>query len=263
MTALPLCFSHDVALVVKNNDLVSVGQVIAKKILKNEFVVDLARDFSMSPEKIRKSLRKKPGDEVKKGEVLAIKKGFLGLSVEKILSRVEGKFLRFERESGKIVIGQDGEGVELDIVSPVEGRVVLCNNEKLVIESDKDSFKARKGFGGSVIAEVYILDGAFENKEKERDREISLYYALDSEAVNKIVVGKMFPRDLLIKSAGMGVAGIVGTEIRDEDIEYLAKRKMEVPLLEVDNEIIENLKKWKGKKFYMNSQEREVLFLHA
>jgi hypothetical protein len=61
----------------------------------------------------------------------------------------------------------------------------------------------------------------------------------------------------------MGVTGIIGTEIEDSDLEYISSRNMQVPLIEVDNDTIEKIIKWKGKKIYLNSLEKLLILLHA
>jgi hypothetical protein len=264
MTTLPILLSPGFVPLVKNNDFVKAGQIIAQKFFHKEYIINLNKEFSVPSEKARKYIRKKPGDSVQEGDMLAIKKNFLGLSEEKIISKVAGIFSRYERDTGNLIITVESETYFSDIVSPVDGTVTMCDNNKIVISTDKDVFEGRKGAGGTISGEIFVLEDAFLTAEKESEEsEISLYYALDSRAVGKIIVGKNFPKDLLIKSIGMGVIGVVGTEIRDEDIEYLSKRKMAVPIIEIDSKIIGEVIQWKGKKIYLNSPEKIILFLHA
>ena len=128
----------------------------------------------------------------------------------------------------------------------------MCNNNIIVVGADKDFYLGTKGVGESARGEIFILES-----------DISLYYALDSRAVGKIIVGGNFSRELLTKSIGMGVIGIVGTNIIDADIEYLTSRNMLAPIIEVDNTTIEKIIQWKGKKIYLNSLEKQILLLHA
>jgi len=257
MTSLPIAISPGVVSLVKINDRVSVGQAIAKRSIKKDYVVNLVDQFSESPDKVRKTLRKKPGDSVNEGDLLAVKKNLFGFREEKILSRVAGVFSKYERDTGKIIIelGSSSGDEYTEIVSPVDGIVIMCDNEKIVIGTEKDVYLGRKGGRGSVIGEMHLLNSDV--------NEISLYYALDNNAVGKIVVGRNFPRDILIKCAGMGVSGVIGTEIRNEDLTYLSNRRMQLPIIEVDTDIIERITKWKSKKIFLNSQEKAIIVLHA
>lgn len=264
MTALPVLLSSGCVPRVKNNDRVKAHQLIAQKVQHKECAINIADEFNESCEKARRYIRKRPGDSVKTGDVLAAKKNFFGFRERKVISRLDGTFSRYERDSGNLFIELKTEANVEDIVSPVDGIVSLCNNEKIVIETDKDVFPGRKGAGGNGQGEVFVLEGAFlKGSAGTPESEISLYYALDSEAVGKIIVGRSFHRDLLIKSIGMGAIGIIGTEIDDSDLEYISGRQMQVPLIEVDNDTIEKIIQWKGKKIYLNSLEKLLILLHA
>lgn len=264
MTTLPILLSAGFVPLVKKNDTVKAGQIIAQKVFHKECIINLAQQFSESSEKVRKYLRKKPGDSVKVGDVLAVKRSFMGVREEKAISRVEGTIARYERDAGNLIITLATETRVSDIVSPVDGIVTMWDNDKIVIGTDKDVYPGRKGAGEAGMGEIFVLDGAFSQQDtSSQESEISLYYALDSRAVGKIIVGGNFPRDLLIKSIGMGAIGIIGTEIRNEDIEYTSGRHMQVPIIEVDNNTVEKIIQWKGKKIYLNSPEKLLVLLHA
>jgi hypothetical protein len=272
MVKLPILLPPGFVSVVKLNDYVKAGQVVAKKAARQEYVVAVSKNLSVSVDKARKCLRKNPGDAVTIGDVLAVRRGFLGLNEERIVARVEGTVLRYERDNGNLVIkaggeldsrlrgndkgeqgddkGEAGEGET--VVSPVDGIVSVCNNDSVVIGADKDFYLGTKGVGESATGEIFILEGG-----------ISLYYALDSRAVGKIIVGGDFSRELLTKSIGIGVIGIVGTNIVDADIEYLVRRNILAPIIEVDNTTIEKIIQWKGKKIYLNSPEKQLLLLRV
>lgn len=264
MTTLPIEFASAVILKVSPNDQVKVGQIIAQAKPQTDYVIDLINEFSSPADKVRKYLRKNPGDHISKGDVLAVKKNFLGMSEERIISKVSGNFVRYERDTGKIIITIDTEKNIEDIVSPVDGVVQMCDNNKIVIAVDKDVYLGTKSTGGNASGEIFVLDKAFPKEEKPtRESDISLYYDLDSRAIGKIIIGGDFPRELLIKSIGMGVAGIIGTNISDEDIEYLSRRHLQVPIIEIDINQIKEITKWKNKKLYLNTPEKSIIVLHA
>jgi thymidine phosphorylase len=264
MISLPIILSSGVVSTVKSGDSVKVGQVIATREAYREYPINLASELSTSLEKARKYLVMNPGDKVEIGDVLAKKRGLFGFREVRVVSNVGGDIARYERNTGNLVIRSEADESAADIVSPVDGIVTMCDNDKIVLATEKDIFNGRKAAGENILGEVYIIDEAFsKNDNTDRNSEILMYYSLDNRAVGKIVVGRSFSRDLLIKGIGIGVAGIIGTEIRDEDIEYLSKRNMQIPIIEVDNDIIEKARQWKGKRFYLNTQEKVILFLHT
>lgn len=254
MATLPVLFSSGCILRVKKGESVNAGQLIAQEISYKECVINIADEFFESFEKARKYITKKPGDNIKAGDVLAVKKNLFGFKEMKVISRVDGTFSRYERDTGNFFITLAIQNNITDIVSPVDGIVTLCDNDKIVIETDNNVYFGIKGSGGNAQGDVFAL---------EAEGEKSLYGALDSRAVGKIVVRRDFQRDLLIKCIGMGVVGIVGTKISDSDLEYVSSSHIQVPFIEVDNDTIKRILTWKNKKIYLNGLKKLLVLLHA
>jgi len=263
MVKLPVFFPSGFVSVVNVGDSVKVGQKIVSKAARKEYIIDVVKELSISADKARKCLTKVPGDIVAVGDVLAVNKGFWGLNEDKIVSQVDGTVLRYERNNGNLVIQVGVEGGNEDMVSPIDGIVVVCNNNSVVIETDKDVYSGIKGAGGDAIGEVFVLEDSFYKLSEGNDSDISVYYNLDSRAVGKIIIGGKFSRDLLIKSAGMGVVGVIGTSISDDDINYISGRRMALPIIEVDEATIKKIAQWKDKKIYLNSPEKHILLLRV
>ncbi len=263
MTSLPITLRRGSIPVVKVNDSVKIGQTIAHEASVFDYVIDLVSDLSISPGQARKILLKKPGEDVSEGEVIAINKKLLGLREEKLVSKVSGKFTRYDRDSGKVVIETYAKTAPEKIVSPVEGIVLMCNNDTIVIGTGNYVFQGAKGTGGDTAGEIFILNDALPDESTALSSEITKYYTLDFNAVGKIIVGRAFSRDLLIKSIGMGAKGIIGEYIDDEELDYIKRRKLKVPVLEVGSDTIKEITKWKTKKLYMNAEEKTIIFLHA
>lgn len=262
MTSLPIKLRRGAVPVVKPNDLVKIGQTIAQETPIHEYVIDLVKDLAVSPSQARKILLKKPGEDVFEGEVIAVNKTLLGLREEKLVSKVSGKFVRFERDSGKVIIETGVKTTPAKIISPVEGIVLMCNNDTIIIGTRNFVFQGIKGAGGDTAGEIFILNDTPPDDSAALTSEITKYYTLDFNAVNKIIVGREFSRDLLIKCIGMGVKGIIGERIDDEELEYINRRKLQVPVLEAGADTIKEIKKWKTKKIYMNAEEKTIIFLH-
>jgi hypothetical protein len=66
---------------------------------------------------------------------------------------------------------------------------------------------------------------------------------------------------MLLKGIGLGVVGIIGTEILEEDLEYLETRHHTIPVIEVDSESAKKIASLKGKKVHMDAQVRVILFI--
>lgn len=255
MTTLPIVLGSGFVSTVKINESVKVGQVIAAKTPDVEHVINLSKELSVPIEKAGKYLKKNPGETISAGDILAVKKGRFGISEKKFISKVSGVVGRYERDTGNLVlIEKSNVENHIDIVSPVDGIVVMCNNGKIVLGTEKQVYTCLSISGGSATGEIFVL---------EDSSSTSLYYDLDSRAVGKIIVGRNFTRDIIIKSIGIGALGIVGTKIESQDIDYLKGRHKDIPIFEVDDRTLDELKIWKGKKIYLNNLENVILFLHA
>jgi|SRR5882724_2361138 len=257
MTSLPIVFPTGFSPVVNIEDTVTVGQLLAQKIGKEEEVINIAQVLSIPLTKVKNVLKKNPGDAVAIGDVIAVKKGFLGFGGQTIMSKVAGTVSRYERHTGNLAIRTSYNALTQKLVSPVDGIIALCNNKKIVISTDKNVIVGLDGGGETGQGEVYILEDSFSAKNQE-----SLLYSLGSQAIGKIVVGKIFTREMLTKASGIGALGVVAEEVTKEDIDYLAQKKLQTPVVRVDSQAIEKLQAWEGKSIYLDGQAKSLIFLH-
>lgn len=255
MPVLPILLASDFVSQVKQSDIVSVGQILAKKDTLQEATINLAEEFGISPKHVGKYLKKNPGDSILPGDIIAIQKGFLGSTKEKVVSTVNGIITRYDRESGTVYIHITGSeiGPQGDtIISPIDGKVSLCNNEKILIETEKDVVGGIKGQGNQETKEIMVLAEA----------EMVEMYHLTVDAVDKIVLGQYFPKDVLIKAVSMGVKGVIGTKFLDIDLIYLQGRKAVVPVIEVAADEYKRMARWHGKKAYIQGETKTIILLH-
>lgn len=255
MISLPIPLPNGFTPTISQGDTVTSGQTIAHLTAKDEQIINIAEQLSVPLDKVKHVLKKNPGDQVTVGDIIAVKKGFLGLDQHKIKSRVDGVITRYERDTGNLVINTGKATIAEYVVSPVDGVVSLCNNEKIVIETDKHVVLGKKGNGYKIEGEVFILEASL-----NPDTPDSLYH-LDGRAIGKIVVGGNLSKEILIKGIGMGAIGFIGTNIKDEDLEHLERKNHKTPVLEIKSETIEKLTNWNGKKIILDSKLKSIIFL--
>jgi hypothetical protein len=227
MTALPIPLPDGYTLLVSRNDSVTAGQPLAEPQKGDEEILELTKMLNISKDKVKHVLRKKPGDIVEEGDIIAQKKSFLGLDQDTVVSKVSGKVTRYERFTGNLIIQTENQSHTKKIVSPVDGTVTLCNNEQIVIQTPKRVVLGKNGWGGKRRARLFILEASF-----SRDKTNVLYH-LDNQSIGKVVIGKKFTRDMLMKGAGLGIKGIICLHIAEEDREYIQKRGQTMPIIQV------------------------------
>ncbi|HSW48074.1 MAG TPA: hypothetical protein VLG67_03235 [Candidatus Saccharimonadales bacterium] len=252
MTSLPIPLPDGFSPTIQQDDQVTVGQIIAVKKASMDEEINIPKVLSIKLSKVKNVLKKSPGEAVDKGDIIAVKNNFLGTSSKILRSSVSGTVIRYERDSGNLVIKTSfasSSNLE-NIISPVEGRVILCNNNEIVINTDKNALIGNKSVGAEGTAELFVL-------------EVSDAYHLDVRTIGKIVLGEKFTREMLLKGIGIGVAGIVGVEIEDEDLVHIAEKNFQTPIIEIAHQDLEKLSTWAGKRIFLDAGSKSIIFLHT
>jgi len=253
MTALPVFLPDGFFPVVKDGDVVAVGQVLAHKSAKQDEIINIPQVLSISLAQAKKVLKKNPGDQIEAGDTIAVKKNAFGVQQKNLISKVNGIITRYERDTGNLIIRTSYHTLTEKLVSPVDGIIALCDNKKIVIQTDKNVLTGKKGSGETGEGEIFIL---------ESDSENVLYY-LDSRAIDKVVVGGQFTREILVKAISLGAKGMIGTGIEDSDLEYLQQKGMQIPIIELDQEMIEKVIEWNDKRVYIEAPSKTIILLHS
>ncbi len=258
MPTLTFSLSNGFSPLVKQGDTVKKGQSLATKEIVQEKIINIAEELGVPVQKARTLVKKKPGDIVTPGDILAIKSNFLGMDKSEVISNVQGAVIRYERDSGNLVIklqAEDGNSYQSlteNIISPVDGMVDLCNNEKIAVTTQANALIANKGSGDKGEGELYEL------REPEDGKGIQAYQ-IDDKVIDKVITGKRFEREILLKAIAIGVKGIIATNIEDEDITYLTEKNIITPVIEIPDGEYDTLMKWKAKRIYLEGKAKAVL----
>jgi hypothetical protein len=255
MTSLPVPLPDGFTPIVAVGTVVTVGQVLAQKAANKEEIINILQSLNVSRSQIKKVLKKNPGDAINPGEIIAEKKNFFGKQQAAIVSSITGTILRYERDTGNLIIRTDESVTSSEVISPVDGTVDLCNNKEIVIRTDKAVTGGRVVSGINNTGELFILEESFID-----DGSTNVLYYLDSRAIGKIILGGTFSRDVLIKGVGIGATGFLGLAIPDEDIAYLQEKKITIPVMEIDSESMQKLKTKQGKKVVLDTQNNVIIF---
>lgn len=248
MFSLPISLPDGYILKTSENTTVKTGDILAERTVGKDIIVPLAEKFNIDPKKVITVLKKGPGDKVEKGDILAEKKGII--NIKRAISHSEGTVLKLEEDTGNLYIRIQGSGEIETIKSPVDGKVVICNNSKVVLETEKKSFSVIKNFGKETKAELIYLS-------KERIE----FEDIDKNIDKKIILAKTFDRAALSKAFGLGALGAIGLDISDEDIDHFRQRELEALIFQVDDKSFKELIKADGKEIYLNAENKIIVIL--
>lgn len=235
---------------VKAGEKIVKGQVIASRITSADHEINISNILGIAPSQVGKILVKKPGDRVEESSVVAIKKGALGMGGKKAVSPVAGTVFKFDEMSGTLFIRTSGESQSEDLFSPVDGEVVVCDNEKITLSVSKGVIVAKDAVGeGESDGQIY----AFKNKTIEPE-DVKL------DVKGKIATGFIFQREIIAKSLGLGAIAIIGSNIKDEDLKDLKSRMIKTPVFLVTDEDIEKIIKHDDKRVHVDAGEKTIIF---
>jgi hypothetical protein len=269
MASLPINIPVNFDILVKKGDRVHVGQVLARhsSSIKDapslqdttECIVNLTSEFNARLSVVRKYLKKSPGDVLHKGDLLASKSSIFSLKKDNLISNVDGIILRFERDTGNLVIrikpSDNFNNVYLNanpeiIVSPLDGIVTVCNNDAVVIKGEDNIFQGTSGSIGKtqgVLSTVHFKTGV---EVKSSD--------LGVDDGGKILLVARIGREALAKAGALDVSGIITSNIDDADIVYLHERNISVPLVVVSEDVAEKLVKFDRENVFVDADARTI-----
>lgn len=250
MTSLSIPLNDGFSPKVKIGDKVVSGQVIAEKSKAGvDHEVHLSKILNISPEKILKHLLKKPGDRVDAGMIIAVKKGALGMGGKKAISPVAGTVFKFDESSGILTIRSIGDHELEDIFSPVDGEVTVCDNEQIVLITEKGGPSVQSATGeGKIDASLYVLSG-----EDTDPADIKI------DIKGKVAVGRNLDREVIAKSLGLGAVAILAENIREEYLKDLRKRMIKTPIFVLNKNDIEKFLRNNGRKVYIDMDKKTVI----
>lgn len=254
MTALPILLPEGFSPLVSVGDKITPGQKLAFKQAPQDQMVNVMEALKLSRSQARRALQKNPGDRVKPGDVLAAKKNFWGKVTGSITSGITGVILRYERDTGNLVVRTDYQEASLELISPVAGTVTLCNNKEIVLQTAHAFVSEGVALGTSAEGSLFILKESFEDTSADN----TLYY-LDSRTAGKIVLLHTLTRDILTKGNSIGVAGFICLVISTEEVVFMQTKELQLPVLAINEDIAKKLDHWKNKNVMVDVTTKSII----
>lgn len=126
-----------------------IGQ---KEEFREEKIVPLAAILGVSPSTVTKYLKTGIGEEVEKGQVIAVKKSMFSQTAFK--SPYGGKIKEINLRNGEIIFGTINMGKVFDIILPINGKVKSIRSDELEITVSGIVLKGLKGKGPDVWGKI-------------------------------------------------------------------------------------------------------------
>lgn len=173
-------------------------------------IVKLVHLLGIDPDEVAMYMRKKVGDNVQKDEVIAEKKGFLGMFRSVAKSPTMGVVQQVSELTGQVTISEPPVPLEVKAYIPGQVEKVLPN-EGVMVRIDGALIQGIFGIGGETHGTIaFAVDSPDEMLTIDKIRD---------DYSGKVVVGGSLVRvDALRKAISLGVKGVVVGGIEDKDL---------------------------------------------
>ncbi len=239
MTILPIKLPKEGTPLVKTGDKIKKGQLIAQIAAEDNEVIHFS-SYNISSKNFPSYIKKHLGDKILEGEVIAIKKKFVGGL--KIRSPFSGTLVKIDEEKQDLYIKPTDLKEKLDLLSPVEGTVEFCDNTKILIKTDALALTAKDILGDSIVGEV-LVDSS---------------QSLDSRIEGKIVVRDSFDKLSVFKAFGLGALGIVTKDLADFDFLAIGN-DFRNTIVTVGEDDYKKLEKSNGKNIHIERDSKLII----
>lgn len=242
MSLLPINLPKNSVTKVSKGERLTKGQIIAEVILEKEEVIHLA-PYNINPKKFTQSLKKHLGDRVREGEVVAARKKII--INKKIKSPFSGTIVKIDEQAQDLYIKPNDFTEKRQMLSPVEGVVDFCDNEKVIIKTDALAIPAKDALGKS--AQGKLLSDNFSSQN------------INSSVDGKIVASKTFDKPSVYKSFGLGAIGIIAQELPNFD--FIDAKGMDKAVFVLGSKEFDSIKKLSGKEIFLDCENKSIIVL--
>ena len=197
---------------VKIGDQVEHDDDIAQCLIINPNIceVRIFQELGVDPIRVERYLLKNEGDQVKKNEIVALRKYFFGMKTKISKSPIDGTIEEFNKLSGRIFVRETP--IEVKVKAHIPGTITeIIPDEGAIIETKAVTLKGVFGIGGEKTG---ILEIAVENPIQELTQN-----DLKSSMKGNILLGGSFVTLEALRSAEkIGVSGIIVAGVDEKDL---------------------------------------------
>ncbi len=222
--------------------------------------IPLAQILKVKPEKVFDFMAVKIGDSIKKGEAIAVKKGFLSDKIE-VKAELDGIIKSLSIQTGELVM-EASVSDNKNIKEAIEPRYVeKKRSEGVLVQKPKD-LKISKNkiigvFGfGLGAGELAVCDKMLDFSRLKKEYKKKIVYAPS-------ISGK----GAFYKASAIGLSGLLILSVEKnilEDLQEIAQDSNFGFLLlseKADLELAEKIKKWHGKNIRIDGLKKEVYLI--
>ncbi len=195
---------------VKAGERVKATQTVAKADLPGNVVpLNIAGKLGIQPNEVPEAMRVREGEPVKKGDLIAVSKGIMGLMKTSLKAPCDGTIESVSAITGQVIMREPP--VPIEVKAYIDGKVIeVVEREGVIIETTASFVQGIFGIGGEVVGEIKLVVDS-------PDQELAPSL-ITPDAAGKIVVGGSFvPTESMRRAREVGALALVagGTDDRN------------------------------------------------
>lgn len=249
---LPIQVPEGFQVIVSSKDKVEVGQVVAKKDSQvKEQIIEVAKEAGVQPSKVIKILTKSLGERVSQGDIVALKKGAIGIKKTKVYSPCDGTLVKLEEDTGNLIVKATVKlEKEETIESPVTGEIESVEDGKILVKTDKNAISILKIFGNNAKGKIKTLED-----------ELLDFDNLPKEIQNLVLVGKDFSKAAVFKAFAVGAKAIITKTLSDEDKVIYEEKEISECFVLLSEAEYDRILRLKDKDILIDKEKKIIIVL--
>ena len=207
---LPLKGSTNVRL----GDLVEQDTVVASTELPGKPVpISAAVKLGVPPNELKDCMLKQAGDTISQDEQIGMAYSFFGLFKTPLISPIHGTIDSISNISGQIILRE--APVPVQVNGYISGKIIdVEEGEAVTVETNAALVQGIFGIGGEKVGE---LVKAVEN----RDTILTPDHVSTDHKDKILIAGNLMTHEAINKASDVGVLGIIGGGINDQDLKVI------------------------------------------
>lgn len=241
---IKLPISSSVKLLVDEGDEVTSGKILwTEEKSSAKKIIHLAHLIDVQPKDILKYLKKKIGEKVFSGELIAEKKSFF--STLSVRSPIAGVIQDIDLKKGTLTLASEEKSFARKISLPISGRILSIGKDYLEIEVENEVLLGEKGGGNDVEGELFYFN---------LDR-VDLFDIKD-EVEKCIIFVKKISKHALIKLEVLGGTGLI-----IQNFDELVEEDIPISWIKVGDLLAKKLSSFDKKRVWLRPSMGEIIVL--
>ena len=199
---------------VKLGDLVEQDTVVASTELPGKPVpISAAVKLGVPPNELKDCMLKEAGDTISQDEQIGMAYSFFGLFKTPLISPIHGTIDSISNISGQIILRE--APVPVQVNGYISGKIIdVEEGEAVTVETNAALVQGIFGIGGEKVGE---LVKAVEN----RDTILTPDHVSTDHKDKILIAGNLMTHEAINKASDVGVLGIIGGGINDQDLKVI------------------------------------------